>query len=488
MKTVMRGLSLGRKGMWTLAALCAYFLMVTAIVTFERLTLMNSVSEMNLVHSQEERQVSVNLSVAHAVQTVNENYFAPDIASVAQILVVEIESILPSLINLATSYPVLLDDIAALQSHDMRLLQDPSRAEVAELRATLHRLVTDIDMVTDSIRTRKQQLLVNYRTTYNRVTLEWLLLVLLGVSIFGGIGWSFFRRLSRDINTVHDRAIDIVRGYRGDALLITRGDEIGALMEAVNVMQTELRQRETQLELGRQQQFHKEKMAAVGSLAAAVAHEINNPLSAIVGIAEAISEQQELRGCKHSGSACHPALILDQARRVIAITRHISEFSVPQSPEPELIDLNGIVRSTCSFVSFDRRFRKIHIIQQLDSQLPAIYAVADHLVQVLMNLLINAADAIEETGCPEGQITVNTGTDARWIRLSVKDNGTGISPEIQEKVFNEYFSTKPPGRGSGLGLALCRSLIESAGGRIVLVSQPGYGTEILVTLPVPDGI
>lgn len=488
MKTVLRGLSLGRKGMWTLVALCVYFIMVTIIVTYERFTLMNSVNQMDLVHHQEERQVSVNMTVAHAILAVNDNYFSPDIQSASQILAVEIESVLPGLSKLASTYPVLNDDIETLQAYDMMLLQEPSRAAIAELRSALHRLVTDLDMVTNDIRSRKQQLLVSYRDTYNRVTLEWLLLVTVGVGIFGGIGLVFFGRLSRDINTVHDRAIDIVRGYRGDPLPISRGDEIGALMEAVNVMQTELRQRETQLEIGRQQQFHKEKMAAVGSLAAAVAHEINNPLSAIVGIAESINDQQQVRHCRQSGGMCQPDLILDQARRVMAITRQISEFSVPQSPEPELIDLNSIVRSTCSFVSFDRRFRRVKMVQQLDAQLPAVFAVADHLVQVLMNLLINAADAIEEAGRPEGCITIATGVEAGVIRAMVRDNGTGIPAEIQDKVFNEHFTTKSPGRGSGLGLALCRSLIENAGGKIVLTSRPGEGTDVVIQLPVPAEI
>lgn len=488
MKTVLRGLSLGRKGMWTLVALCIYFIMVTIIVTYERFTLMNSVNQMDLVHHQEERQVSVNMTVAHAILAVNDNYFSPDIQSASQVLAVEIESVLPGLTKLAATYPVLSDDIEALQAYDMMLLQEPSRAAIAELRSALHRLVTDLDMVTNDIRNRKQQLLVSYRDTYNRVTLEWLLLVTVGVGIFGGIGWVFFGRLSRDINTVHDRAIDIVRGYRGDPLPISRGDEIGALMEAVNVMQKELRQRETQLEIGRQQQFHKEKMAAVGSLAAAVAHEINNPLSAIVGIAESINDQQQVHNCRQSGGLCQPDLILDQARRVMAITRQISEFSVPQSPEPELIDLNSIVRSTCSFVSFDRRFRRVKMEQQLDAQLPAVFAVADHLVQVLMNLLINAADAIEEAGRPEGLVAIATGVEGGVIRVMVRDNGTGIPVEIQGKVFNEHFTTKSPGRGSGLGLALCRSLIENAGGKIVLTSRPGEGTEIVIQLPVPAEI
>lgn len=484
MNTVLRGLSLARKGMWALLALCAYFVMATIIVTYERFTLMNSVNHMDRVHYLEERQVSLNIKVAHMIQTVNEHYFAPDVEASSRVLAVEIESVLPGLVKQVEAYPILADDLQALQSIDLLLWQSPSRALIADLRGVLHRLVSDLDLVTGNIRARKQDLLANYRDTYNRVTLEWLLLLTIAVGFFGGIGLTFIRRLARDVETVHERAIDIVRGYRGQLLEITRGDEIGTLMEAVNVMQKELRERETQLELGRQQQFHKEKMAAVGNLAAAVAHEINNPLSAIVGIAEFISEQQQQRDCKRMGGACEPEMILEQARRVMEITRQISEFSVPQSPEPELIDLNSLIRSTCSFVSFDRRFRNVVMEQRLDPALPAVLAVADQFVQVVMNLLINAADAIQETQRSEGRIVIETATHGSEIHIAVRDNGAGIPDEIMEKIFTERFTTKPPGRGSGLGLALCRSLIEAAGGRIVATSRLGMGTEIMIRLPM----
>lgn len=484
MNTVLKGLSLGRKGIWALLALCAYFLAATGLVAYERLGLLHAVNEMDFVHRQEERQVGLNFKVNHLINNVNEQYFSPDVAAAAELILVDIKSIHPLLAKHAEAYPVLADDVVSLRANGTALENTPSRTAIADLRSILHLLATDLDLVSANIRGRKQDLLANYRETYNRVTLELLLLVSIAVGLFGGVGLAFFRRLASDIQQIHERAIDIVRGYRGAPLPLTRGDEIGALMEAVNVMQTELRQHETQLEISRQQQFHKEKMAAVGNLAAAVAHEINNPLSAIVGIAESINEEQKMRHCRNEGRVCQPELILDQARRVMSITRQISEFSVPQSMEPELVDLNSLIRSTCSFVSFDRRFRNIRMEQMLDPDLPAVFAVADHLVQVLMNLLINAADAIQDTHPTVGHIKVTTRSAPQTVTLVIEDDGTGIPPEILDKVFIEHFTTKPPGRGSGLGLALCRSLILEVGGNIALESQPARGTRVIVTLPV----
>jgi len=480
------GVSLGKKGLWTLFALLAYFVLVTVVVTVERQSLMQAVQELELTHQLEERQVSLSAAVTHGIQTVNEQYFSADVAGAGQILALEAEAIAAGLRKLVDAYPLLADEVAAIESGGQALLTQPSRAVIAEVRTAFHRLVIDLDTVRSDLRTRKHRLMEEYRSTNNRVTVEWLMLMIGGIGVFGGVGLVFFRRLARDIDDVRSRATDIVRGYRGEPLAVARGDEMGALMSAVNGMQTELRQRETQLELGRQQQFHKEKMAAVGSLAAAVAHEINNPPAAIVGVAESIAEQQEVRDCVHKGSQCQPHLILEQARRVMQITRQISEFSVPQSPEPEFINLNALVRSTCSFVGFDRRFRRVELVQDLDPQLPAVLAVADHLVQVLMNLLINAADAIEEVGTAVPRIDVMTRSEGGRVVLEVVDNGIGIAPEIKDRVFDEHFTTKPQGHGSGLGLALCRTVIHRIGGDIELTSRLGEGTRIRISLPIPD--
>jgi signal transduction histidine kinase len=113
-----------------------------------------------------------------------------------------------------------------------------------------------------------------------------------------------------------------------------------------------------------------------------------------------------------------------------------------------------------------------------------VHTVADHMVQVLMNLLINAADALEVcTDRP--RIEVVTAQVDGAVRMEVSDNGCGIPPDNIDKVFNEHFTTKAPGRGSGLGLALCRSLILDSGGDITIDSHPGAGTKVTVTLPLP---
>lgn len=268
------------------------------------------------------------------------------------------------------------------------------------------------------------------------------------------------------------------------ALPVGTPDEVGDLIGGFNHLLETVRQRETEIEIVRQQQFHKEKMAAIGSLAAAVAHEVNNPLTAIVGIAEAIEAESLVHHCHLHEFPCQPRLILEQARRAIAITRQIGNFSMPQSATQELLDLNALVRNTANFINYDSRFLRIKMHLELDPHLPAIYGVADHLTQVVMNLLINAGDALQDCYQAPPEIRISSFIEADRAILKVVDNGQGIKPELLEKVFDEYFTTKVPGKGVGLGLALCRRLLVDSGGDIALLSTYGQGTTATITLPL----
>jgi two-component system NtrC family sensor kinase len=177
-------------------------------------------------------------------------------------------------------------------------------------------------------------------------------------------------------------------------------------------------------------------------------------------------------------------LILEQARRAISITRQIGNFAMPQSLHRELLDLNALVRNTASFVTFDSRFHRVKINLDLDPALPAVSCVADHLTQVVMNVLINAGDALQDRYDAPPVIRVSTAMRDTAAVLEIEDNGTGIRPELLNRVFDEYFTTKAPGKGIGLGLSLCRRLIQESGGDISIQSNVGQGTMITVSLPV----
>lgn len=474
----------GKAWLFTLA-LAVYFLMVTLVVGFERWSLLESVTLLQDLNEREERLVGLNYAVSRAVISINENYFSPDIETSGKMLALEVEALLPALNRLQSAYPILVEPRAVLGQVVDELAGSPSRATIADLRGTMHRLVLELDVVTADVAGQKVQMVERYQRTFVRVTQEWVSFGVLALALIAWVFKGFFRGLAVDIERVRKHATAIVAGRQSAKLTHRRKDELGMLMDAVNTMQDELAKRDSQIELSRQQSFHKEKMAAIGSLAAAVAHEINNPLSAIVGVAQAIDHECRSTDCGLYGSVCQPEMILEQARRVMQITRQISEFSVPQSQDPEFIDLNGLLRSTANFVKFDRRFRLLELDLELDRELPAVYAIADHLVQVAMNLLINAADALHGRTDPPPRIKLLTSRVDDRALIRVIDNGAGISPSNLPLVFVERFSTKEPGRGTGLGLSLCRSLIEKAGGSIDISSALGEGTEVQIRLPIP---
>jgi len=477
--------SLRGKGWLFTFLLAAYFSVITLVVAFERKTMLESVNLLQSINTREEYLVGLNYAVSRAVISVNENYFAPDVEASGKMLALEVEALLPGISRLQQTYPELTDSRNMLERIVRELVDEPSRASIADLRAAMHRLVLSLDKVTADVATKKALFAEQYHDSFQRLTTEWLAFGSFALVLVAIVFKVFFRGLSVDIERVRWHATRVLRGEPSAKLNHSRKDELGLLMDAVNSMQDELSKRESQLELTRQQSFHKEKMAAVGSLAAAVAHEINNPLSAIVGVAQAMNNECQDAGCSRYGEHCHPNMILEQATRVMHITRQISEFSVPQSQEAELTDLNSLLRSTANFVKFDRRFRRVEVLLELDGNLPAVVLVADHMVQVAMNLLINAADALGNLDGRMPQIRIVTSCDDQWVIAKVIDDGSGIPKHVLPHVFEERFTTKGAGRGSGLGLSVCRSLVEKAGGTIEIRSVEGVGTEVEIRLPVP---
>ena len=142
------------------------------------------------------------------------------------------------------------------------------------------------------------------------------------------------------------------------------------------------------------------------------------------------------------------------------------------------------MRNTCNFVAYDRRFRNVRLALDLDGQVPAAVACADHVTQVLMNLLINSADATEAAAERAPEVRVATAARNGSIEIAVSDNGCGMDAGTRARAFEETFTTKPAGKGSGLGLFICKSLVESSGGSIVLESEHGSGTRVTFTIPL----
>ena len=478
-------LTLRAKGVLAFATLVTYVTVTGYILTQERSSLLRLATELEKVYAEENALTKATYAVSQAISRWQEKVFSSTQApAFEEQLALDVDLAETGVQELVATYPQLARDIERLKRDVAALRQNPSRSGLVWLRDHGQDMSVHLEQMTRDARARKDLLWEGYRTGHDTVSMITVFLGLLGAVFFGVTMTLFLTRLAWDIRALAARAEEIVSGYRGPPLMITRHDEIGDLMEAVNRMQFELRQREQQLQVSREQRFHKEKMAAVGSLAAAVAHEINNPIAAIAGIAQSLKDSGRLAP---SGDASPDPfdLILQQAKRITTISRQIAELTAPHPPENELLDLNALVRNVCGFIAYDTRFRRIDLVLDLDTQIPAISAVADHLTQVLMNLLINAADSLEDIRDTKPTIRVATRTQQDQVLLTVTDNGKGMTEDVLERAFEESYTTKPPDKGRGLGLFLCKSLIEGGGNRIELESTSGVGTTANVWLALP---
>jgi len=220
-----------------------------------------------------------------------------------------------------------------------------------------------------------------------------------------------------------------------------------------------------------------EKLAAMGQLVSGVAHEINNPAAIISGFAQTLllddlkPEHREML-----------QMMYDEATRIGRITSNLLAFARAGGKQRALVDLNDIARRTFALRSYHLSTLNITVSLELDADEPKIWADASELQQMLLNLLINAEQALV-TVDPPRTITVRTHADADEVRLEIADSGPGVPPEIRAKIFDPFFTTKPEGVGTGLGLSICYGVAQDHGGRIWVESEPGHGARFSVALP-----
>lgn len=242
-------------------------------------------------------------------------------------------------------------------------------------------------------------------------------------------------------------------------------------------------QAQRELDTSRQQYFHQDKMVAIGQLAAGILHEVGNPIAAIAGAAAGVRHAYDGAG-KNDDVSRNIELIDEQITRLGKITREIADFASPKPRERELLDLNGLLRGTAQLVTYDQRFSSIGVTLDLDKSLPAIVGVADQLTQVFMNLLINAMDACAAHESGEDCIAIKSEVDQDGVHVCVQDYGSGMSQETLAHVMELFYTTKPVGKGSGMGLALCDTIVRAHQGSLRIESEEGVGTQVHIFLPL----
>jgi PAS domain S-box-containing protein len=234
--------------------------------------------------------------------------------------------------------------------------------------------------------------------------------------------------------------------------------------------------RETQVQL-----VQSGKLAAVGTLAAGVAHELNQPLMVIRGYAQELLEDERIADTEVLEDLRR---IEAQTTRMAAIVSHLRDFSRQSKGTLQPIDLNAVLTQVLDFVRQQLKSRNIEVVQALAPDLPTVRADPLHIEQVFLNLITNAGDAIESSG--KGTILVRTEATADGrVSASITDTGPGIPPDIQDRIFDPFFTTKEVGKGTGLGLSICHGIVQEHRGALSLESPvaDGRGARFTVALP-----
>lgn len=215
-----------------------------------------------------------------------------------------------------------------------------------------------------------------------------------------------------------------------------------------------------------------EKQAAFGLLAAGIAHEVGNPLAAISGLVQLLNRREQDDYTRE-----RLQMVDEQLRRIQRTLRELVDFSRPATSHPSMCDIHAVVDASLNIAKYYKRKKGKQIITRYAEGLPRVRIVRDQVVQIFLNLILNALDATEEGG----EITIATTLEDGWIRVSVTDDGHGIAPPDRDRMFQPYFTTKPT--GTGLGLFVCRKLLERTGeGRIELTQSSADGTTFTVFL------
>jgi signal transduction histidine kinase len=218
-----------------------------------------------------------------------------------------------------------------------------------------------------------------------------------------------------------------------------------------------------------------EKMVALGQMAAGIAHEITNPLASMDGLLQLLE--------RHPGRDRSDAIgtLRQQVNRIGRIIRQMTLFTHPSQGEWQTVELSDVAERALEMVQLDRRLADIPIDRHYAPQGCRVWAQPLAMQQVLVNLLINALDAMESQKSPRLEISTTHGED--YSAIEVRDNGHGIQKADLDRVFEPFFTTKPVGKGTGLGLSISYNLIREHGGRIEVVSEPGKGTTFTVLVP-----
>lgn len=318
-----------------------------------------------------------------------------------------------------------------------------------------------------------------YVDLQRQTVLAFLAITLLGTLAAMTLAYLLSRRMSIPIRELASASREIEQGNLDAEVEILGSDELGELAETFNAMATALKERDKQLrEFTQSKIMESERLALIGQIAANVAHELNNPLQGIVTYSHLLLEKMP-----NENSATESLnKIVIQANRCRDIIRGLLDFSRQRKPDKTICDINSVLGECVALIENQAIFHNIKITKQFEEDLPMVVVDPSQMQQVFMNMIINAAEAMDDSG----RLDLATRFDPveELFEIEIKDTGQGILEENVEKLFDPFFTTKEVGHGTGLGLAISYGIIKEHKGTISVETEVGQGTTFLIRLPM----
>jgi signal transduction histidine kinase len=259
-------------------------------------------------------------------------------------------------------------------------------------------------------------------------------------------------------------------------LLAANIKELNEVYDALREKLTELRRRDARIKSFEGELIKANKLSALGELASSIAHEIKNPLISIQGFARRIGTTEDRDKLEK-----YAKFIEQEADRLTQVLTKLLGFSRMDEPKKDFLNMNDIVDDTVLFMEHHlTRFKNVEIAVEKEPDLPLVQVDRIHVQQTVVNILMNAAQAMPGGG----KIFIKTGRGDQYVFISITDTGVGIKEEDLEKIFEPFFTTKEKEQGTGLGLSLCKRLIEANAGKIEVESTVGEGTTFTIMIPI----
>lgn len=284
------------------------------------------------------------------------------------------------------------------------------------------------------------------------------------------------RTISRPLQRLTEAAVKVAAGDYGTEVELRSNDEVGLLGASFNEMSRKMAADIERLRHLNEHLMRTEKLAAAGTLAAGVAHEVNNPLAAISSLVQMAQTRPDMDETTRESLR----LVQTQIVRITQVLRDLMDFARTRPPERRPLDINQTLAASLRLAQFDKGFQRIAVTPDYAKDLPLLSADAGQLQQVFLNLLLNARDALPDGGT----LRLTTRAEREQVRVMVCDDGSGIAPEHRAHIFDPFFTTKPAGTGTGLGLAVCYGIITAHGGSIEAMPNNPQGTCFAVILPL----